>query len=221
MVKRLEIQLYNARTGESITLPLNPETTDLENAVETRTYNILGFGEVPIRGVKSLQRLTLSNILPEDESYFSQLASILKALNYRSYSLKETIDILNRWVDSQDIIRIIIGDRINKLFRIERYIDQVKESVADSGYTIEAIEYRNPAENKSITANVQSNLVTKLKERTINKYIPNSQVATAGQTIYKIAKLTYGGRFEELLNINAMYNANQDVAGQMIKMLEL
>ena len=41
MAKRLYIQLYNAKKGESITLPLNPETTDVTNEKDIRTYNIL------------------------------------------------------------------------------------------------------------------------------------------------------------------------------------
>lgn len=221
MPKRIEIQLYNARTGESLTLPLNPETTDLENAVDIKTYNVLGFGEVPTKGVKTLQRLNLSNILPEDDTFFAQLASLISALNWKPYNLKETITMLNRWVDDQDIIRIIIADRLNKLFRLERYVDQVRESTPASGYEISAVEYRNPADKISITENPKSGLVSKLKERTINRYIPNEKVATAGQTIYKIAKLNYGGNFDALANANGIYNKNADIAGKIVKMLPL
>ena len=40
-------------------------------------------------------------------------------------------------------------------------------------------------------------------ERTINKYIPAQVTGQQGQTIYKLAKLTYGGRWQELRDKNA------------------
>lgn len=219
-MKRIEIQLYCARTGESITLPLNPETTDLENAKDVRTYNILNYGEVSVRGNKQLQRLNLSNILPDDDTFFATLASLIKSLNYKPYSLKDTIDMLNRWVDNDEKIRIIIADRLNKVFTIERYVDQVRESVKDSGYTIEAVEYRDPTE-KNLNEIVNETKLTKLKNRTINKYIPNEKVMQTGMTIYKLAKLTYGGRSTELAKLNSIVNLNADLAGQVIEMLPL
>lgn len=219
-MKRIEIQLYNAKTGESITLPLNPETTDLENAKDVKTYNILNYGEVSVRGNKLLQRLTLSNILPDNDTFFATLASLIKALNYRPYSLKETIDMLNRWVDEDAVIRVIIADRLNKEFTIERYIDQVRESVKDSGYTIELIEYRDPtAQNTSDIINASK--LTKLKTRVINKFIPNEKVMQAGQTIYSLAKITYGGRSNELAKLNSIVDLNADLGGQVIEMLPI
>lgn len=40
-------------------------------------------------------------------------------------------------------------------------------------------------------------------------------------TIYKLAKITYGGRFQELANLNAIYSKNQDLTGELIEMLPL
>lgn len=219
-MKRIEIQLYCARTGESLTLPLNPETTDLENAKDVRTYNILNYGEVSVRGNKQLQRLNLSNILPDDDTFFATLASLIKGLNYKPYSLRDTIDMLNRWVDDDEKIRIIIADRLNKEFTIERYVDQVRESVKDSGYTIEAVEYRDPTE-KNLNEIVNETKLTKLKKRAINKYIPNQKVMETGMTIYKLAKLTYGGRSAELAKLNSIVNLNADLAGDVIEMLPI
>ena len=84
MAKRLYIQLYNAKTGESITLPLNPETTDIPNEKDVRTYDILNYGEVAVRGSKRLKRISLSNILPDDKNFFAMLASLVKQLDYKA-----------------------------------------------------------------------------------------------------------------------------------------
>lgn len=222
MAKRLEIQLYNAKTGESITLPLNPETTDLPNEKDIQTYNILNFGEVAVKGTKRLKRITLKNILPTETSALALLASLIQKLQYRAYNLQETIDMINRWVDEDAIIRVIISEKLNAEFRIERHIESVRESVRDVGYTIDLVEYRDPTQKETVPfMNSAETSVMRLKKRAINKFIPNQQVAQTGMTIYKLAKLTYGGRSQELANLNAIYNQNAVIAGQVVEMLPL
>ena len=220
MAKRLYIQLYNANSGESITLPLNPETTDITNEKEIRTYNILGYGEVSIGGNKQLKRLTLSNIFPDSDSYYALLASLVKQLNYKAYSLQETVDMINRWVDENAIIRVIISGHLNAEFRIASYTSHVRESISDLGYTIELVEYRNPEKENPVELTVSGKIV-KLKERAIKKFIPAQITGQTGQTIYKIAKLTYGGKWQELAQKNNITNANISLAGKVVEMLPL
>lgn len=220
MAKRLYIQLYNAKTGESITLPLNPETTDIPNEKDIRTYNILGYGEVSVKGNRQLKRLTLSNIFPDTNTYFSLLASLVKQLDYKPYSLQETIDMINRWTDNDDIIRVIISGHLNAEFRIANHTSHIRESVSDVGYTIELIEYRDPTKQSEIYT-IKKSKLTKLKERTINKYIPAQITGQQGQTIYKLAKLTYGGKWQELRDKNAGIEPNSNLAGQIVEMLPL
>ena len=220
MAKRLYIQLYNATTGESITLPLNPETTDINNEKDIKTYNILGYGEVSIGGNKMLKRLTLSNIFPDDDTYFALLASLVKQLNYKAYSLQETVDMINRWVDDNAIIRVIISGHLNAEFRISNYTSHVRESISDLGYTIELIEYRNPEKENVIEQVVSAKLIS-LKERPIKKFIPAQITGQTGQTIYKLAKLTYGGKWQELAEKNGITNANIDLGGRIVEMLPL
>lgn len=220
MAKRLYIQLYNANTGESITLPLNPETTDISNEKDIRTYNILGYGEVSIGGNKQLKRLTLTNIFPDTDSYYALLASLVKQLNYKPYSLQETVDMINRWVDDNAIIRVIISGHLNAEFRIASHTSHVRESISDLGYTIELVEYRNP-EKETIVEKTVSGKIVNLKQRAIKKFIPSQVTGQTGQTIYKLAKLTYGGKWQELADKNGIENINSDIAGQIVEMLPL
>ena len=230
MAKRLYIQLYNAKTGESITLPLNPETTDIPNEKDIRTYNILGYGEVSVKGSRQLKRLSLSNVLPDDNTRFASLASLVKEMQYKSYSMRETIDMLNRWTDNDEIIRVIISGHLNAEFRIASHTSQIRESVSDVGYSLELIEYRDPTKKPEIystelmnfaTPEEQKTKVQKLKERIINRYIPAQITGQQGQTIYKIAKLYYGGKWEELRKKNANIEANLNLAGKIVEMLPL
>lgn len=217
MAKRLSIQLYNSKKGESITLPLNPETTDIPTEMDIRTYNILGFGEVPVKGNRQLKRINLTNILPEEDTYFALMASLVKNLDYRSYSMNETRDMIDEWIANQDVIRVIIAGHLNGEFLIEKHISNIRESVPDLGYSIDLIEYRNPA--IATSSSFVGGTVQKLKQRPLTSYIPVTKVARQGQTIYKIAHLTYGGRWQELMERNGITNANQDISGQTVEML--
>lgn len=220
MSKRLYIQLYNANTGESITFPVNPESVDLPKEKSIETYNILNFGEVPVKGNRTLQRINLSGLLPEKDSYFSLLASLVKNLEYKPYSMEETNAMLDRWLESGDVIRVIIAGRLNKEFLIERHTPTIRENTENENYSLDLVEYRNPVPSTSVLSNSLGNSeLVQLKERTMKKYIPAQLVGKTGQTIYKIAKLTYGGRFQELMQKNGITNANLEVAGRTIEML--
>lgn len=220
MSKRLYIQLYNANTGESITFPINPESIDLGKEKSIETYNILNFGEVPVKGNRTLQRINLSGLLPEKDSYFSLLASLVKNLEYKPYSMEETNAMLDRWLENGDVIRVIIAGRLNKEFLIERHTPTIRENTENENYSLDLVEYRNPVPSTSVLSNSLGNSeLVQLKERTMKKYIPAQLVGKTGQTIYKIAKLTYGGRFQELMQKNGITNANLEVAGRTIEML--
>lgn len=222
MAKRLYIQLYNANTGESITLPINPESIELPKEKSINTYNILDFGEVPVRGNRQLQRINLSGLLPAENTTFALLASLIKELNYKPYSLAETNAMLDKWIENNDVIRVIISGRLNKEFLIERHTPTIREYTEDEMYSIDLVEYRNPAPKTVVLPNGlgQSKLV-QLKERAIQKYVPAQLTGKTGQTLYKIAKLTYGGRVQELMDKNGLTNPNLDIAGKVIEMLPL
>lgn len=228
MGKRLEIQLYCAKTGESITLPLNPEIIDIPVEKDIKTYDILEFGEVSVKGTRRLKRINLTNILPDSNSSLSLLASLIQKLKYKQYDLQETIDMINRWIKNNEIVRVIIGDKLNAEFRVQKLVESVHESVSDVYYSLDLIEYINLNETKEeaekrkeLETEEVTPKIVKLKKRAINKFIPNEVVAKKGMTIYKLAKITYGGRFQELANLNAIYSQNQDLTGKVVEMLPL
>ena len=222
MAKRLYIQLYNANSGESITFPINPESIDLPKEKNIETYNILDFGEVPVRGNRSLQKINLSGILPSEDSVFAMLASLVKQLEFRPYSLAETNAMLEKWLDNGDVIRVIIAGRLNKEFLIERHTPTIREYTENETYSLDLVEYRNPAPKTVVLPdNLGKSKLVQLKERAMKKYIPAQLTGQVGQTIYKVAKLTYGGRFKELMDKNGLTSANLDIAGKTIEMLPL
>ena len=84
------------------------------------------------------------------------------------------------------------------------------------------VEYRNPVPDTVVLPNnLGKSKLVQLKERAVNKYVPAQFVGKQAQTIYKLAKLTYGGRFKELMDKNGITNANMDIAGKTIEMLPI
>ncbi len=221
MGKRLEIQLYCANTGESITFPINPESIDIPTEKQIDTFEILGYGEVAVKGKKRLKRITLSNILPGKDSWLALSASLTeKEFKQKPYSIDAALNFINKWIKNNELIRVIISNRLNDVFRIEKFTETVKESTVDEGYTLDFVQFVDPT-GKTIVKEAPKTNVVKLKKRVQNRFIPNKQVAKKGMTIYKLAKLTYGGRSNELAKLNAIYSRNKDISGEIINMLPL
>lgn len=226
MAKRLYIQLYQENGGNSLTLPVNPENIDITTEKDVQTHTILNFGEVSVSGYRKLKQVTLSSLLPSTTSYFALLSSLVEKLKHKPYTKEKSINMIEDWVKNGTVIRVIIAgdafDELNELFIINKFTKRVKESTPDINGTIELIEYRDP-KNTISTTEKESKLV-KLIPRPISKFIPDEMVMQNGATIYKIAKLVYGeasAYSTKLANLNAIYDKNKDIAGEIIDMVSL
>lgn len=231
MSKRLYIQLNNPLNGEGIILPLNPESTDIPCEKEVNTYSILGFGDVAVRKNLRVKRINLTNFLPELNSQWALLASMFKCLKYQIYTPIEAMKMFNRWIEEDTVIRVIISDYLNAEFTVEKHIATIKESVPDLYYSIDLVEYKRPGIQSVYKTNIEkikdkiesTNIVKniKLKSRPILKYIPSNVIAPKGSTIYKMAKLYYGGNSTELAKLNNILDENAPIAGMAIEMIPL
>ncbi len=231
--KLRENQNKKVRPKNSITLPINPENIEVENPKDVKTYNVLGFGETALRGVKKLQRMTLNSFLPDKDNYFSLLASFIDKTDFKPYTTVSTSKKIDEWVKNNDVIRVIIADGlnegVNKPFLIENFKKIIHENIADLDYELSLIEYDVPdmKEDEYITntKTIENSITTKIQKlvsRANNKFIPQQMVVKAGQTIYKIARLYYGGKgSNELAKLNGIIDRNKDISGQIIEMLPL
>lgn len=244
MGKRLYIQLYEANTGNSLTLPINPENIDNPSGKDIKTYNLLNYGEVPVAGYSKLKKLTLNSLLPDTDSYFALLSSLVESLKHKPYTKEKSVNMLHEWAKSEKPIRVIIAgdayENINLEFLMGDFVEGIRESNRDIISKIELIEYKSPA-NKTIgyktdlktigslftnpiNNKYKDKIYPKLKNRTIAKFIPKQITAQQGATLYKIAKLVYGeasAKSNKLAEINSIFDRNKDIAGQIIDMLPL
>lgn len=231
MGKRLYIQLYEASTGNSLTLPINPENIDNPSGKDVKKYTILNYGEVPVAGYKKLKEITLESLLPDTTSYFALLSSLVESLKHKPYTKEKSVNMLHEWAKSDKPIRVIIAgdayENINMEFLIKDFIEGIRESNRDIKSRIELIEYKNPSKQKtSYNTDLKTinSKIVKLLPRPISKFIPKQMTAQQGATLYKIAKLVYGeasARSNKLAKINGIFSRNKDIAGQIIDMLPL
>lgn len=220
MAKRLEIQLFCPRTRKSITLPVNPDTVDITNEKDVQTYNILGYGEVQVRGTKRLKRVTLTNLLPENNSIFALLSTLIVNLNYEPYSIERSIILINGWIYDDEIIRLIISDQLNLPFKITKFTQTIRESTPDMISTLELLEWVDP-DKPDIEYKYDIRKITRLKKRLQQRFIPNNQVMKKGMSAYKFCKLNYGGNFQPFMKLNTIIDANMDLAGETLEMLPI
>ena len=233
MAKRLWIQLRDEKNSTSITLPINPENINIETERKIQTYNILRYGEVPVSGDQQLQRLKLTSFLPDKDSYLALLASYIDKTIYKPYSTVETAKTIDEWVKNSTIIRVIVADGlnegVNKEFYVEKFTKTMHENTANLDYELDLVEYVNPKRQApqylTNTKKLQDSIIggiQKLYTRATNRTIPSELVVKSGQTIYKIARLYYGGKkHNELAKLNHIYDLNKDLGGQVIEMLPL
>lgn len=231
MAKRLYIQLHNADTGDSLTLPINPENIDIPSGKDVKVHTILNYGDVTVAGYKKLKEMNLNSLLPDTTSYFALLSSLVETLKHKPYTKEKSVSMLHKWAESDKPIRVIIAgdayENINKEFFIKDFVEGIQESNRDVRSQIALVEYRNPTTKAQVyntDLKTAGNKLTKLIPRPIRKFISEKMTAQQGATIYKIAKLVYGeasARSNKLAQLNSIFDRNKDIAGQIIDMLPL
>lgn len=227
MAKRFYILLYCENDGNSLTLPLSPENIDISTEKDVATYNVLKYGEVPVVKYDKLKNIDLNSLLPDNNSYFALVASLIEKLNYKPYTKQKSVKMIEDWVENGKPVRLVIAgdayEEINAEFLITKFNKNLRESTPDIKGGISLIEYKNPAEQAK-TLETPSGKLVKLITRPVRKFIPQNMTMQQGATLYKIAKKLYGeasAKSDELAKINGIFDRNKDLGGMIIDMLPL
>ena len=219
MAKRLQIQLYNLNTSESISLPINPASVSLPNENNAQSYNIINYGEVVKIGDRRTKKANFTNLFPQDDSFLNILptffSNIIADIFSVVFSQKDTIDKINRWTTDKDIIRVIVSDYFNEIMQITRFEPVVAENTEDVTYNIDFVEYRDPQAQGNFLTEIQSN---GLLPRDIIRAIPNSVVANKADDLYSLAtKMTGdGANWKNIASKNGIIDSSKTIIGKVI-----
>lgn len=223
MGKRLQIQFYNESTGESLSLPINPADVSLPTEMNSQTYNIIDYGEVNRMGSRRVKRASFKNLFPHDNSFLNLLPSTFSNLLDNIFSIffsqKDTIEKIETWQVNKDKIRVIVSDYYNELMQIERFEPVVDESNAAVHYTLEFVEFRDPA--NEFLNNLSNNILGNgLLARTVIRAIPNTIYANAADDLYSLAKRYTGdgANWKKLADANNIIDSATDIVGKEINL---
>lgn len=198
----MEIWLNN------VSIPVLPSEYQVQSSQNNQSENIIGIGEVSLKGKRNLMTISFSSFFPlRRNSSYCRRGSILKPLQY--------VDAIERMKQTGTVKLVITGSPIRMDCTIESFEWGENDGTGDIFYTISFKEYRNIGASKSSV--VQDGLLesapsadglNKESARTEPKVSTQEYIVKKGDTLTSIAKRLTGSS-----NWKPIYNANRAVIG--------
>ena len=98
MKKTRSILIKEVATGSSIELGINPESITVSESRDNIKENIDAIGDVYFPGKRGLKSVSISTFLPGSKSKFR-----------RRGSLQTELELINRWISEDVILRVVIS----------------------------------------------------------------------------------------------------------------
>lgn len=165
-------------------LPVTPKSFDVSVAHKNTVVNIVSLGEINLLGKTGLRSITLSSFFPAQDYYFAKADR--KEPDYY-------IEKLEKWRNSNTIIRFIINGVINMQCTMESFSWGQQDGTKDIYYDITLKEYRTVS----------------TKKRTQKKVKATKHKIKKGDTLSRIAKKYYGKSGATYRN--KIYKANKKI----------
>lgn len=194
----------------SISIPVLPSEYKVQSSQNNQSENIVGIGEVSLKGKRNLQTVSFSSFFPfRRNSSYCRRGSILKPLQY--------VNAIERMKQVGTVKLVITGSPIRMDCTIESFEWGENDGTGDIFYTISFKEYRNISASKStVSQDISGNgdLVSAVvganggATRTEPKVSSRRYTVKKGDTLASIAKRLTGSS-----NWRPIYNANRAVIG--------
>lgn len=174
-MKTRTVLLWHNNGAERISLPVNPAALSVSRPNCNRVCTLAMGGTVNLWGGRGLREVRLTTFLPHSASPFSDGADP-----------QSVLEMLRRWQDSGDPIRLIISDSdINDAFLIEDITETLREGDTDVGLTLTLREYKFKS---ALAALAGTDLTVRQDERVL----PKTYTVKRGDTLWAIACRFYG-----------------------------
>lgn len=202
------LDMYIKTKDETFHFPVNPFSIGVNGGKMYDTFDILYQGErdFPASKAKKIRQLTLTTMLPfEYEPYcrYQNIPDPVKAMNK-----------IIAWSESDTTVRLIITDYgFNELVNLSNYQeDESGDSQRDKYITLDFRIVRGDGNNNIITVEKKKQVTPtpKLKDNRPKPPKEKMYVVKPGDSLYKIAKKTYGNGSQ----YTKIYNANKNTIGK-------
>jgi nucleoid-associated protein YgaU len=192
---------------EGFQIPVNPESIEVKDATDGKTYDILKLGEINVIKSPKLTEYEWSSFFPAQAYPFLATDLVLEPKQY--------VDYINKWKGTKRPIRFIYTSDtfdINEAVSIEEF--QWKEVAGGKGdieYTIRLKKYVFYAAKKVVVQQQATNktVTTTKKPRLDDRVQPKTYTMKKGDTLWSIAKryLGSGTRWREIAKLNNISDA--------------
>lgn len=215
MLDNLYISLSGTDITKAIRLPVLPESIEIEESSNNKSFNLQNIGEINVINKIKLPTLMIKSIFPLYNSPYVTTSYLLKPSEY--------VDIIKQWRDKNEPIALTITGTaypIEWQCSIEKFVyGESAGSVGDISYSLRLKKYVNYGIEKAVIQQ-GSNDVATTAIRTSTKEVAKSYTVRKGDTLYAICKkeLGNGDKYKEIARLNNIKNPNLIYPGQVIKL---
>lgn len=217
---REEYLLSWRNRSESFRLPVNPlNTPTLSTGHNNHNFDSLAMGTFKAIGRRGLSHITIESFFP------ARYAPYCVCSRYDWREPRAYVEMINRWKESNEPIRLIITGHLNMAFAIERFDYELERGTGHISYTLELEEYRFA--NVPARANEEPvRRETGLRERPREEAKPEPEVITVEvksqrDTLWSLAQryLGDGTRWREIAEANSIAVPEAMVLGMKIRIV--
>ena len=217
MKKTRSILIKEVATGSSIELGINPESITVSESRDNIKENIDAIGDVYFPGKRGLKTVSISTFLPSAKSKFR-----------RRGSLQTELELINRWISEDVILRVVISKpTINfkaildsksitlKEGDLDVYIDLKFTEVKDIDIpTVESVSIFKKAEDTA--GNTDVALSDRGAENTPKS--GNIEIVNSKTTLWGLAKKYYGNgeEWKKIAEVNGISDPKKLREGMQI-----
>lgn len=217
MKKTRSILIKEVATGSSIELGINPESITVSESRDNIKENIDAIGDVYFPGNRGLKSISISTFLPGSKSKFR-----------RRGSLQTELELINRWISEDVILRVVISKpTINfkaildsksitlKEGDLDVYIDLKFTEVKDIDIpTVESVSIFKKAEDTA--GNTDVALSDRGAENTPKS--GNVEIVNSKTTLWGLAKKYYGNgeEWKKIAEVNGISDPKKLREGMQI-----
>lgn len=181
--------IYISGYEESVQLPILPSSIEVQMAQNNTSVMIHNFGEINLRGKRSLYSISFSSIFPHEYYEFCNCKPLANPYSY--------VQIFQKWLEENEILILCVSDSVIGYYcTIEEFCFSEEDGTGDVFYTLSLKEYRNPyakTVQKLIRTEFINDIVTKPATKRVSKTVKShSYKWKKGDTWNKVAKKETG-----------------------------